>query len=369
MSWARPTLEGLARFSGQCLLVAAFLYVVAYVVRSVPLVFLSLFVALLLTTLLQAPAEWLARHRFPRSLAALVPLVLGLGLVGGLLAFIIPRMVDRISAHADMLAQRAQDLATSLTRLLPGEQAALDALGAQAERWVRENAQALAMGAASGLTALVSVVSGVLLVLVLTFFFVRDGGRMLRATFSLLPPRRRRLASAASSRAWRTLSQWVRGTLLVALADAVGIGAGLLLLGIPLALPLALLVFLGAFVPVIGALVTGVLAVLVAWATVGTREALFTLGIVLAVQQLEGNVLQPLVMGRVLPLHPAVLLLAVTAGALAGGIAGAFVSVPLLAMVTAGTQAFLAEGRKLRTRERERPEERGGPDAGVPLEH
>jgi predicted PurR-regulated permease PerM len=369
VSWARPTLEGLARFSGHCLLVAGFLFVVGYVVGSLPFAFLSVFVALLLTTLLHPPAAWLARRRVPRSLAALIPLVLGIALVGGLLAVIIPRMIARISAHADMLARRAQDLATSLTRLLPGRQASLDALGAQAERWVRENAQELAMGAASGLTTVVSGLSGVLLVLVLTFFFVRDGGRMVRATFSLLPPRRRRLAGAASERAWRTLSRWVRGTVLVALIDAVGIGGGLLLLGIPLALPLALLTFLGAFVPVIGALATGVLAVLVAWATVGTQEALITLGIVLAVQQLEGNILQPLVMGRVLPLHPAVLLLAVTAGVLLGGIAGAFVAVPLLATVTAGTQAFLAEGRKLRPRERERPAERGGPDAGVPLEH
>jgi hypothetical protein len=189
-----------------------------------------------------------------------------------------------------------------------------------------------------------------LLVLALTFFFVRDGSGMVRSAFSLLPPRRRRLAFAASDRAWRTLSQWVRGTVLVALIDAVGIGVGLMVLGVPLALPLALLTFLGAFVPVIGALVAGVVAVLVAWATVGTRDALITLGIVLAVQQVEGNILQPMVMGRVLPLHPAVLLLAVTAGAVVGGVAGAFVAVPLLATVTAGTQAFLAEGRKLRAR-------------------
>jgi putative heme transporter len=114
--WARPTLEDLARFSGRCLLVVAFLYVVGYVVSSLPLVFLSFFVALLLTTLFRPVADALARRRVPRSLAALMPVLLGVAFVGGLLAFIIPRMIDRISAHADMLAQRARDLATSLTR-------------------------------------------------------------------------------------------------------------------------------------------------------------------------------------------------------------------------------------------------------------
>lgn len=211
---------------------------------------------------------------------------------------------------------------------------------------MRQHAQELVLGAASGLTTLGTVLSGVLLAIVLTFFFVKDGHGMVRAALATVSPEWRRLARAAVEKAWWTLSRWVRGTVLVALVDAVGIGLGLLILGVPL----ALLTFLGAFVPIIGALVGGMVAVLVAWALVGMKAALITLLIVLAVQQMEGHILQPIIMGRVLPLHPAVVLLVVTAGTLVAGVAGAFVAVPLAAAVTAGAQAFLAEQRKARWR-------------------
>lgn len=361
MNWAHPTLAGMSRFCGRVLLVAGFLYVVGYVVQSLPLVFLSLFIALLLTSLLRPVADWLGRHRIPSSAAALASMLMGLTVVGGLLAFIIPRTISEVAEHADMLTERAQHLVRSLARFLPGQAPSLDELGRRVEQWGRQHAEEVATGAASGVTALSMGLTGLLLVLVLTFFFVRDGRGMVRTAFSVLSPMRRRLARAAADNAWGTLSRWVRGTALVALIDAAGIGIGLLILGVPLALPLALLTFLGAFVPVIGAVVAGVVAVLVAWATVGTQAALIALGIVLAVQQLEGNVLQPMIMGRILPLHPAVVLLAVTVGALVAGIAGALVAVPLLAAVTAGTQAFLAEGRQLRTRDTERVEPAQGP--------
>ncbi|HYO58391.1 AI-2E family transporter [Archangium sp.] len=346
MAWTRPTLVGAARFSGRCLLIAGFVFVLGYIVSRLPLVFLSVFVALLFTSLLHPVADWLARHRVPRSLAALATVLLTVALIGGLLAWIVPRTASELSENSDTLARRARSLVRSLTQVLPGEQPSLDELGTRAEQWVRQHARTLTLSAASGVATLLTVLSGMLLTLVLTFFFVRDGSALVRAILSLLSPERRRLARAAMSRAWRTLGGWVRGTMVVALIDAVGVGVGLLLLGVPLALPLALLTLLSAFVPVIGALVAGAVAVLVAWATGGTRDALITLGIVLAVQQLEGNVLQPMVMGRVLPLHPAVVLLAVTAGALVAGVAGAFVAVPLLAAITAGGQALLVERRE-----------------------
>jgi predicted PurR-regulated permease PerM len=355
----------MARFSARCLLVAGFLYAVGYAVQSLPLVFLTLFIALLLTALLSPVADWLARHHLSRSLAALAAVLLGVSFAGGLLAFIIPRVVSVVSAHSGTLVQRAENLGQWLTRVLPGQQPSLKELGEQAGQWVRQHTQEIASGAVSGLSALVTVVSGVLLAIVLTFFFVRDGGGMVRSALSLLSPPRRRLAQAAAARAWWTLSRWVRGTVLVALIDATGIGVGLLILGVPLALPLALLTFLGAFVPIIGAVVAGAVAVLVAWAMTGLQAALITLGIVLAVQQIEGNILQPVVMGRVLPLHPAVVLLAITAGTLVAGVAGAFAAVPLLAAITAGTQAFLSEARKSRARGRKPPETPGGPAASA----
>lgn len=344
MSWARPTLAGLARFSGRCLLIAGLLYVLGLVVQRLPLVFIALFVSLLVTSLLAPVADWLTRRRVPRTLAALAAMLLSLAALAGLLSFIIPRTVSRISEHADTVVRRAQDLARWLSRLLPGQQPTLEELFSQGEQWVRRHGQELVVGAASGLSALVMVLSGALLTLVLVFFFVKDGRDMVGSALSLLPPERRQLAHAAVRGAWRTLSRWVHGTVLVALIDATGIGVGLLVLGVPLALPLALLTFLGAFVPVLGALVAGAVAVLVAWAMVGLQAALITLAIVLAVQQLEGNILQPAIMGHILPLHPAVVLLAVTAGTLLAGVAGAFVAVPLLAALTAGVKALLEAG-------------------------
>jgi putative heme transporter len=346
MTRVRPSLAGAARFSGRCLLVAGFVFLLGYIVSKLPMVFLSVFVALLFTSLLHPVVDWLARHRVPRSLAALAAVLLAVAFIGGLFAWIAPKTASELAANSDTLIQRARALVRTLTGLLPGERLTLEELGTRAERWVGEHSGTLTSGAASGAATLLTVLSGMLLTVVLTFFFVRDGSTLVRAALSPFPPERRRLARKAARRAWRTLGGWVRGTVVVALIDAVGIGAGLLILGVPLALPLALLTFLSAFVPVIGALVAGAVAVLVAWATGGTRDALFTLGLVLAVQQLEGNVLQPMVMGRVLPLHPAVVLLGVTAGGLLAGIAGAFVAVPLLAALTAGGQAFLEEARK-----------------------
>lgn len=369
MTRTRPSLAGAARFSGRCLLVAGFVFVLGYIVSRLPLVFLPVFVALLFTSLLQPVTDWFARHRVPRSLAALAAVLLAVVLIGGLLAWIVPRTVSQLAANSDTLAQRAESLVRSLTRLLPGEQLTLDQVGERAEQWVGQHSRAITTGAASGVTALLTLLSGMLLSLVLTFFFLKDGSTLRRAALSPLSPERRRLARAATGRAWGTLGGWVRGTVVVALIDAVGIGVGLLILGVPLALPLALLTFLSAFVPVIGAVFAGAVAVLVAWATDGTRDALITLGIVLAVQQLESNVLQPMVMGRVLPLHPAVVLLGVTAGGLLAGIAGAFVAVPLLAALTAGAQALFEETREPPGRGETPPEEPEDVDSQLPLPH
>lgn len=372
MSHSPPTFADVARFCGRCLLVAGFVYVASQVVRAMPLVFVSLFCALLVTSLILPVADRLGRL-LPRALAALAALLLGVSVVGGALAFVIPRTLSRISENSDTLARRAEHLVSESSRLLPGPQTTMDALATQAEPWVRQHAQALVRGAASGLGSLAQVLTGVLLSVVLAFFFLKDGRGMMRSALSLLPPARRRLARAALARGWRTLSHWVHGTVLVALADAVVIGGGLLLLGVPLALPLALLTFLGGFIPIVGALVAGVVAVGVAWALVGLKAALITLTLVLAVQQLEGNVLQPFIMGRVLPLHPAVVLLAVTTGTLLAGVSGAFVAVPLLAALTAGVQGYLSEQREAPGPEAEGPDAPGAPadeeDVHPPARH
>lgn len=194
----------------------------------------------------------------------------------------------------------------------------------------------------AGATLALEVLSGTALAVFVLFFLLKDGGRMWGWVLSWTPPAHRPRADGAGRTAWETLRGYVRGSVLIAFVDAAGIGLGLVLLDVPLALSLTLLVFLGAFVPILGATVSGALAVLVALVTQGVTSALVLLAVVLVVQQLEGNVLHPLVMGRALSVHPVVILLAVSAGGLLAGVPGAIVAVPVVA-VTYRVADFLAD--------------------------
>ena len=174
------------------------------------------------------------------------------------------------------------------------------------------------------------------------FFFLRDGAQIWRFLCRLLPRPARVPVARAGHYSWHTLGSYVRATVLVAFVDAVGIGIGLAVLGVPLALPLAALVFLGAFIPVIGATLSGTVAILVALVTQGPVSALIVLGVVVAVQQLEGHVLQPLIMGRAVALHPLAVVLAIATGLVVAGIVGALVAVPLLAVANTAVR-YLTE--------------------------
>jgi predicted PurR-regulated permease PerM len=180
---------------------------------------------------------------------------------------------------------------------------------------------------------LLSVAAGLVLLIVTLFFFIKDGPRIGRALLEWVPSRHRRTASHLGLEVWWTLGAYLRGQLLVATVDAVFIGLGLWLLGVPLALPLAVLVFFGALFPIVGAFVSGLVAVLVALADAGLVTAILTLVLIVVVQQLEGNLLQPVIMGSIVALHPLVIILAVTGGGLLLGIVGAFLAVPTAAIV------------------------------------
>jgi putative heme transporter len=173
---------------------------------------------------------------------------------------------------------------------------------------------------------------------VLCFFYLKDGPKFVPWASGLAGPRAAPHVAAVAERGWTTLSGFIRAQSLVGLVDAVFIGIGLAVLGVPLALPLAVLVFFGGFIPIVGAFVTGALAALVALVANGFTTALIVVGLVVLVQQLEGNVLQPVLMGRTLDLHPAVVILAVTAGGATAGITGAFLAVPVVAVVTVGVR-------------------------------
>jgi putative heme transporter len=216
---------------------------------------------------------------------------------------------------------------------LSGDQ--LDRMLEDARNWLVENRSRFASGALGVLATAGTMLAGLVLVVFVLIFFLHGGARMWRGTTEPLPEPARTRVRAAGDRAFHDLTAYVRTTLLVALIDAVGIGLGLWLTGVPLVLPLSALVFFGAFVPIVGAFVTGLVAVLVALVSQGLVVALIITGVVIAVQQLEGNVLEPLLMSKSVKLHPVAVLLAIAVGVELAGIVGALFAVPLLATVRA----------------------------------
>lgn len=343
----RPTLAEMGRVSGHLLLIVAVIAVASWAVSKLPMLFIAVFVAILLAALLSPLVNALARHKWPRTLAAFTSVVVSVAALVGVIAWIIPQAVSQVRAHGGELTQRADQLIHRVTQMLPVQEAGLQQMVQRVGQAVRENAQSLAGTVLTGAAAVATVVTGLLLAVVLTFFFVRDGRRMVEKSVGLLPPAPRRVVLPSLFAAWETLGKWIRGAVIVALIDAAGVGIGLFVLGVPLALPLIVLTFLGAFIPVVGATVAGAAAVLVALATGGTTDALIILAVVVAVQQLEGNVLEPFVLGRFVPLHPAVILIAVAVGALIAGIAGAFVAVPLAAATAAAISELSGIGEQV----------------------
>ena len=206
---------------------------------------------------------------------------------------------------------------------------------------VTQNQGALASGALTTAATVGEMLTGFFLVLFVLFFFLRDGAQIWHFVCRLLPGPARLSTAGAGHYAWHSLVSYVRATVFVAFVDAVGIGVGLLLLRVPLALPLAALVFLSAFIPVVGAALSGVVAVLVALVANGPVTALIVLAIVIAVQQLEGNVLQPMIMGRAVSLHPLAVLLALSVGIVVAGIVGGLVAVPILAVANTAIRYLL----------------------------
>ena len=204
----------------------------------------------------------------------------------------------------------------------------------QARERFTENSSGLTRGAVEGVTLVGELFTGLILCLFLTFFFVKDSERFTRWILDFAG-RHREPTCARSARSATAVSGYLRGQATVGAVDGVFIGIGLAVLGVPLVVPLAFLTFVAAFLPLVGAFVAGALAALVALVTKGVTTALLVVGLTVLVQQLEGHLLAPLLLGRAVALHPVVIILALAAGAILGGIIGAFLAVPIAAVVTA----------------------------------
>lgn len=322
---------------GLLLLVAA----LGYVASLVPLVVVPVILALFPATLLVPVARWLKARRFPGAVAALVTLlaalILFVGVIGAMVPLVAAELPDVAESAGDGLAELDAALQRAPAVRVGGLEELLDFLQEQVGELGDVAAEAL-----SAAMAAVETVAGTLLLMVVLFFYLKDGRRLAQGMVALAPAHARDRVMGAADRAWETLGAYFRGQLLVALVDALAIGVGLVVLGVPLAVPLALLIFFGGLFPIVGAVVTGALAVLVALADGGLTTGLIVAALVLAVQQLEGNVLEPLILGKSVHLHPLVILLSITAGGILLGVLGAFLAVPAAAVI-GNTVSYLRE--------------------------
>ena len=293
-------------------------------------VFVPLVVATLLATLVRPLAERLERRGAPEGLAAMSAVAALLAVLFLAVALVVPPVVARAGELGANVERGVQQLACSAAHEVAGvSRAESDRAVHRSLTGLRSQRGHLAGDLLTGASLLAQLLGTVVLVLFLCFFLVKDGERIGRWALGFLRPERRPAAEALGARAWAALGTYIRGVVFVATVDAVFIGLALILVGVPLALPLIVLTWLAAFFPIVGAVVAGAAAVLVALVTQGVEAAVVVGVAILVVQQLEGNVLYPVVVGPRLRLHPIAMLLAVTVGATVGGIAGAFLAVPV----------------------------------------
>jgi predicted PurR-regulated permease PerM len=327
--------------SAQVLLILAVLACAVLALRQLKLLVIPLLIAIILAAALSPAVRFLRRKGWPNALATWTTLITG---VGGL--SVVLWLVGReIRDESDQLVQGATEGLDELQAYLTeGPLGITDEQISSARQAVIDflTSDQVQGGAVAGATAAFEVVAGLLLGLVVLFFLLKDGRRIF--SFLVQP-----LDRPTQERTWRmgrrsvdVLGGYVRGTAIVATVDAVVIGVALLIIGVPLVLPLATIVFLGAFIPLIGATLAGVLAALIALVANGPVAALIVVAVVVAVNQLEGDFLAPVVIGRTLSLHPLVILFALTAGTILSGIVGALLSVPITAVVWAAVKEWWA---------------------------
>ncbi|WP_190255834.1 AI-2E family transporter, partial [Dactylosporangium sucinum] len=337
-----------AAWSWRLLVLVAAAAVLLWLVGRLKTVLIPLSIALLLSALLAPMMGVLSRRvKLPPSLAAFLVLITGLAAVAGVLTLVVSEFVDGFPALSDKASAGVQQIQTWLTTgplHLSGRQ--LDATFDAASKWLSDNRGTLTDSAVSTATATIEFLALLFLILFVTFFFMRDGKRIWHFLTGVLPGPARDPIRRAGEAAWHTLVAYVRATVLVAFIDALGIGLLLLILNVDFWFPLGTLVFLGAFVPIVGATLSGAVAVLVALVDEGPITALVVLIGVIAVQQLEGHVLQPLIMGRAVSVHPLAVIVAISAGVVLAGIIGALVAVPLVAVLNTGIRHLVQHRRE-----------------------
>ncbi|MCV7151250.1 AI-2E family transporter [Mycolicibacterium pyrenivorans] len=339
-----PLVRKTAAWAWRLLVILAAIVALLWLFFRLEILFVPVMLATILAALLMPVVDFLDRRGAPRGGAVALVLLSGFALVGGLLAFVVTQFIEGAPALVAQVSTSIEGLGTWLTdgpldvspaQINQARDAAIEALSSNQEK--------LTSGALSTAGTVTEIVTGALLVLFTLIFLLHGGRNIFGFVTKVFPVDVRDRVRDAGRAGFRSLIGYVRATFLVALVDAVGIGVGLAVMGVPLALPLASLVFMGAFVPLVGAVVTGFVAVIVALIAKGWIYALITLGLIIAVQQLEGHVLQPLVMGRAVSIHPLAIVLAIAGGAVLAGIVGALLAVPALAFLNSAIRVLMAD--------------------------
>jgi len=310
-------------------------YALLHLLSLLGLIVLPVIVALLASTLLHPPFEWLHRRHVPAGAAAAAVLLGALLIIGGILGAIVPAIAAQvddfgagIQSGIRQLGDLLEDLPVNLT--IADLRERIDATIGE----LRENSGAVVTQVQTGAVLIGEVFTAIVIALLLTFFFLKDGGRMWSWLLDLSGRDSRPAWDELGGRIFTALGGYVRGIALVGLADAVLIGIALSIIGVPLVLPLMVLTFFGAFLPLVGAFMAGLAAVLIALVSNGVVAALLVLAAIVIVQQVEGNLLYPLLMGRTVHLHPAVILVALTIGGVLAGVIGIFLAVPVAAVLS-----------------------------------
>lgn len=351
------------------LVVVAALYVVGVVVGRLSAVVVPVAIALLLAALLAPAVSRLVAWRMPRGPATALVMVAGLSVLGLVLTLVVRTFVDGVPELGAQLATSVDSIIGWLSTG-PLQLSAQDLSGLQDQLLaaVDANQSAITAGAFTTAATVGELLTEILLVVFTLIFFLHGGRSIWEFLLGATPGRLRTRIDVAGRRGLAALVAYVRATAIVAAVDAVAIGIGLALLGIPLAVPLAALAFLGAFVPIVGAVLAGGVAVLIALVSQGVVSALIVLAIVVGVVQLESHVLQPLLLGRAVKLHPLAVVLAIGVGLLVAGIAGALLAVPLLAVLNSGIRSLRSPADEhvdpadVHTSE---PEDSGPPEPGL----
>ncbi|HET9519035.1 MAG TPA: AI-2E family transporter [Actinoplanes sp.] len=331
-----------AAWSWRLIVVGVVGFMLLQFISKISIVVIPLAIALLLSALLAPSVGWLLRAQVPRSMATFLVLVGGLAAVVGTLTLVVNQFVKGVPKLTDNASEGVRQIQNwARTGPLHLSDAQVDDAIDSVQDWVNANTASLTATGFATAATLAELATGAVLVLFATYFFLRDGGKIWRFIVRLFPVNARWHLSEAGQASWSTLGSYVRATVLVAFIDALGIGLALMILRVPFAFPLAALVFLGAFVPIVGASVSGAVAVLVALVDSGWVNALIVLLVVIAVQQVEGHLLQPLIMGRAVAIHPLVVIIGIASGVVIAGIVGALVAVPLIAILNTGVRQLV----------------------------